>query len=377
MTRPRFVPLQCAILALALLLAACSHTEPPAEKTSAASLSLWAQESGALTQELERRVERYNAAVPETAVELRLFSDEQSLADAMDSARPDLLLCRADHALALYGQDRLNLLPSDDAPLPRSSRIFRELSECVGASYFPLCADVQLLAADPAVPGQNDAAVLSSMERLCTAASESAPDTDIPFFAADSYAALFAVCLAQSGEDFHARRSEDIRSEAYRRLYNHLAGAAYNGGLVWEAGDLLPALLEGRLSCLLSTATRLAGHGDALLFYPMPVVQGGQKLCLAEIWGVAVTSPFDDSLPGAAAFLRWLCGGALDSGWLLERGWLPAAEGPWPEKGGSFVGALRATADSYSFFVPALDSGYRLQGAEFEEDFRAALALLR
>ena len=372
MNRTRFIRLLCAFLASVLLLCACTASDEPEEKPLPNSVTLWAVESDPIAGELSALVGQYNAAAPSVEVELRLFPDEQSLADAMDSARPDLLLCREDHALALYDQGRLKALDASGGELPGCLPAFQEFSPCVGVSYFPLCADVQLLAVSPAAVEQTDPAVLASMDRICAVAA----DASEPYFAADSYAALFAVCLAQTGEEFRAIRSEDTLSKGYRRLYNLLAGAAYAGGLGYAEDDWLAAVSEGGVSCLLSTSTRLCAVKDKLLFYPMPVMQDGEKLCMAEIYGLAVTSPFTGGLPYAADFLRWLCAARTSAAPLLEKGYLPAAEGAWPELPGSYAGAMHATADSYRFYLPAVDSGYRLRGEDFEEDFRTALALL-
>ena len=330
-----------------------------------------------MTETLFALTELYNAGEPQAPVSVRIFDDEQSLASAMDSARPDLLLCRQDHALALYGQGRLKSIRDEDDFLPQFTEAFLELSDCVGVSYFPLGADVQLLAVNPSVPTKMDAAVLSNMDRLCRAASEQGTQEGQAFFSVDSFSGLFAACLAQTDEVFLARRQEDIRSGAYRHLYNLLADAAYTGGLSYDSADPVGDVASGALGCALSSSAALVGADSSLFFYPMPVVQGGSKLCLAEIYGLAVTSPFDRSLPYAGDFLRWLFAQETSLASVLEAGFLPACDAPWPEGGGSFIGALRATADYYRFLSPDAAEGYRLRGREFEEDFRTALALLQ
>ena len=107
MKRNRLTSLLCALLA-ALLLCACSPPPEPEETRRPAAVTLWAVEDGPLAGVIGELVAQYNALSPPVPVELRQFQDEASLADAMNSARPDLLLCKADHALALYGQGRLS-----------------------------------------------------------------------------------------------------------------------------------------------------------------------------------------------------------------------------------------------------------------------------
>ena len=369
--------LTALLLALAFLLCACTSLQENAPDTPAAPLSLWALRDDPMTETLYALTVLYNAEDPEAPVSVRIYDDEQSLANAMDSARPDLLLCGQDHALALYGQGRLKRISDEDAPLPQFTETFLALSDCVGVSYFPLGADVQLLAVNPSVPTQTDAAVLSNMDRLCRAASDKGKQEGQAFFSADSFAGLFAACMAQTNEVFLARRQEDIRSEAYRRLYNLLADAAYTGGLTYDSADPVGDVASGTLSCALSRSSALVGADPSLFFYPMPVMQGGSKLCLAEIYGLAVTSPFDRNLPYVGDFLRGLFAQETSLTSVLDAGFLPACDAPWPEGGGSFIGALRATADYYRFLSPDAAEGYRLRGRDFEADFRDALALLQ
>jgi len=377
MERTRFCALLCVLLVLSLLLGACSQLQTPTPEAPAAPISLWLLRDHPLAASIESLTETYNASEPYAVVVLRFFDDEAAMAQAMDSARPDLLLCGAEQAIAMHEQGRLRSLSAGAEPLPASTARFRALGDCVDLSFFPLCADVQLLAVNAAVPARTDAAILSNMERLCLAAAEQGKADSAPFFSADSFAALFAACLAQTGDDFAARREEDIRREAYRRLYNLLADAAFTGGLLWECGDLPAAVSDGRVGCAVCFSSSLVCTDDASVYcYPLPLMPGGEKLCLAEIYGFAVTSPFERSLPGAARFLRWLCAPETSAGLLLDEGYLPAADGPWPERAGSFAGAMRAVADGYGFVVPAADSGYRLHGKEFERSFRDALALL-
>lgn len=376
MKRNRLTVLLCALLA-ALLLCACSPPPEPEETHRPAAVTLWAAADGPLAGVIGELVGQYNALSPPVPVELRQFQDEESLADAMNSARPDLLLCKADHALALYGQGRLSAPGEDAGEVPVCLPAFRELSDCVGISYFPLGAEVQLLAVSPGAAGQTDPAVFADLESLCAAAAESGERSGTPYFAADSYAALFAACLAQTGGEFHAQRSEDVLSGDYRRVYNLLAGAAYTGGLGYDERDWLDELTGGSLGCLLASSVRLSPVRDGLRFYPMPVVPDGARLTLAEVTGVAVTSPFPDALPYAAQFLRWLCAPENSAAPLLAEGYLPAAGGVQAEEADSFAGAMAATAEGCRLYLPAADSGFRLRGEDFEQEFRAALALLK
>lgn len=373
-TRP-FFQIFCFLLCACLLLSACGEevVETPQEET----VSIWYVEGELLSAELRTLAEQFNSASFPVKTELRAFADEAELGAALDSARPDLILCGHERAVALYEQGRLGDVSSGFSQAPAYSESFLALSDCVGRAFFPVGAETELLAVNgPAFEGSAASAPgmasLSTLEGLCAAATACGQQGQV-FFTADSFTALFAAALGPLDSGFSGIREQDMLSEDYKRVYNLLAEAAYEGGIGAYDSAALPLVKSGEPVCALVASTGLAGEQDeSLAYYPMPGVSGS----LARAVGLAVTSPFSGREQAIARFLSWLLQPRRAADLALPNGLIPAVTGWAPEEPGGVESALLSLSEETLYFPP-LDSGYFRSDGEFEHRFRAALEMLK
>ena len=372
---PRLI---CILLVLALLLGACSSPPPQETEHPALPVALWLWDGLPMCAALRALVVEYNDTQPERPVSLRVFSSEAALGGAMNEARPDLLLCSAERASSLYEQGKL----LSSAPGVELSPAFASAGEGVGSSFFPLGAEIPLLAVNDGaylsspVAGGTDALALSGAESLLSLAAAHGSSTGQPFFAADSWADLFETLLLQGGERFLAQRAQLRESERAAALYNALA-EAYAHGLYLGAEDPLRLVQEGQLAAALVGSRRLVGAEAGLSVYPAPRLADGEAILPATVWGLAVTAPSEEMARAAEPFLAWLyrpehaAALALDEG-LLPAVSLPAGEDPAP----TLDSALLLTGESFLLRPAEGGSGWELRSEDFDEALRAALALL-
>ncbi len=301
--------------------------------------------------------EEYAAAHPERALELRRFATAAELNAALTSEQPDLLLCGEEMAAQLPGA-----LP---AGLP-------ELLFDAPEGFVPLGAELPVL-----VLREDDRALLEgcdSLEALCEAAVQYGRQHESAFFSADSFARIFACALRQKGSPFFAMREQDLESADYRTVYNQLAEAAFEGGLIAADSPVMAAVTRGELVCgLCSSRELLANEREGLAVRPLPPMAGCEALLDLRLWGLAVLPGADTE--AAADFLSFLLADGRMAEAALAAGLIPGADGAWSEADEVLAGLAEA-ARSARFWLPEAESGYRLRGAAFEESFRAALALL-
>lgn len=365
-----------------LLLAGCGSaatepvftpTPPPVQRTA-----LWLWRELPMSAALEELAAAYNDTQPEHPLELRVFDSEEAMGAAMNEAQPDLLLCTGERALALYGQDKLR----EAAPTAMLAPAFIALNESVGRSFFPLGAEVPVLAvnaaaylASPVTNGVGDAA-LGGTESLCSLAAAHGRSTDQPFFAADSWAGLFALALRQSGEDFDGRWETLRESARAAALYNVLAETAYAHGLYIGAEDAATLVRRGYVVAALLPSRALSQEADGLMCYPAPLTEGGEPLLPAQVWGLAVTVTDESALAGVNDFLSWLLEADRIAALALDEGLLPSAAGAVePAEEGSLDWALQRALE-HSRLALDEDALWRAQAEDFDARLRAALALL-
>lgn len=370
----------CALLLTGVMLSGCS--EMPVEEEKNAVISIWYVQGELMSEELAAQAGQFNQTAKDVTVELKAYGDERELASALDSARPDLILCGHERAFSLYEQQRLRDISSAFSHAPAFRQSFLTGSGCVGSSFFPLGAETELLAVNgPAFENSSASGggreLFASLERICSAASACGSEDGHVFFTADSFSALFAGYLAKAGGSFRGVRAEDIKDMTFVSTYNLLAEAAYNRGLAGYDSPALPLVESGEVVCALvaSTALRSASGGE-IEIYPMPSPEGGADLCLAEAVGLAVTSPFAESEAAIARFLAWLYQPERAVSLALSGGLIPAVEGGLPKDASPLAELLYAQASS-GLYLPGLDSGYAAKGAEFEQSFRASLEMLK
>ena len=363
----------CLLLCVGLLLSACGEEiQTPEEQT----VSIWLVEGELLSAELTVLTEQFNSASFPVKAELRAFADEAALGEALDSARPDLILCGHERAVALYEQDRLRDISALFSQAPAYSESFLALSDCVGSAFFPIGAETELLVLNgPAFDGSAASALgresLSTLEGLCAAASACGGQGQV-FFTADSFTALFTAALGPVA-GFSGIREQDILSEDYKRVYNLLAEAAYEGGLAAYGDSALSLAENGNVVCALVSSIGLTGElSGELELHPI----SGPGGCFARAVGLAVTSPFSGQEQAIAKFLSWLLQPQRAESLALSRGLIPAITGWTPEEPGALDTALLSLSHAALYFPP-LDSGCFRSEGEFEHRFRAALEMLK
>lgn len=343
--------------------------EPPAptEGPLAQTLELWLAEDLPLCGALAELAEDYAARRPELELKTVVYASETELLEALEWGRPDLLLCGEAAAEELLDEGRLGSvsLPAE-TPL-----LFRGAPACAAESLIPLCAEAAVLVLkEENLPLLENCDTLETLGRL---ASDYARSKERPFFSADSFAQLIACALAQKGSPFYTRRELDRGSEAYRGVYNLLADAAFEGGLVSLNEPVLSAVERGDLICGVCGSRMLAqAESGDLAVLPLPPMAGCEAMTEARIWGLAVSAEADGER--AADFLSWLLAQDRTALAALEAGLVPAAKAESAEN--SVFSGLALVARSCRCFLPAPDSAYARGGVEFERSFRAALALL-
>ncbi len=398
MKRSRRIP--ALLLCLALLLCACAAPEaereagearpaaeqlPPDEATPSPAPTepppageegdfvLWLTEDAPLYGDLVSLSEQYLRQEPDCGLVLRSFATAAEMEAALAEERPDLLLCSGVRAAALAaeglgGPDRI---PSE--ALRQMPLLFREAPGCAEGWFCPLGAALPVLTLK-----EENRALLNgcgSMESLCAAAGLYAREQNAPFFSADSFAQILAVLLAQKGCAFFAERGRDLENQDYRAVYNLLAGAAFDGGLVSADEAVLPAVARGDLVCGICSSRELfRREAKGLTVLPLPPTDGCEPSAETEFWGLFSVKGRDRA--GAARFVAWLCADGRAAEAALAVGLLPAEEGDWSaELDAAAEGLLRVVRGVHPW-VPAADSAYLRFGADFEQSFRDALALL-
>ena len=172
---------------------------------------------------------------------------------------------------------------------------------------------------------------------------------------------------------FSGVREQDILGEDYKRVYNLLAEAAYEGGLAACDSPALPLAENGDVVCALVSSIELTGElSGELELHPL----SGPAGCFARAVGLAVTSPFSGREQAIAKFLSWLLQPQRAVELALPHGLIPAVTGWEPEEAGVLDTALLSLSSARLYFPP-LDSGYFRTDGEFEHRFRAALEMLK
>lgn len=379
MKRPLMIKLLSVLICACFLLPACGRE--PVEPEREQELSIWYVQGDMLSEELSALTEQFNAETGSVKVLLRAFATEEEFAAAMDSARPDMILCGHERAFALHEQGRLRDISAGfSGSAPAFHESFLQSSPCVGRSFFPAGAETPLLAVNSSAfkassvysEGQEP---FSSLEKLCAAAAAYGQNEGKVFFTADSFASLFAAALAESETPFTGIRQEDIKSTAYKEVYNMLAEAAYCGGVAGFGSPALPLAESGDTVCALVSSPDIAPPlAEELSLYPQPLF--GDAPILARSYGLAVTSPFADRDGAAARFISWLYSPERVSEAAQARGLIPSVSCGKPQSSDPRTELLHALSSSPLYF-PELDNGCFRMNLEFEESFRAALEMLK
>ena len=351
---------------LCLLLCACGS----AERGKSERVTLWCLEDEPLRQPLEELIQEYNRSPGEwQQVSLRCFPDEESLAAAFDTARPDLLLCSHDRARTLEQQALLRDLRADlGAAAPEYPESLCQAPDGVGSGYFPLGVQVTLLCLrEEADENWTD------LETLFAAASDYGREEGGAFFTADSFSELFYQALLSQKTEFHADHLRDRNTPAYLSLYNALAGGAFDRGITLSEHGAAELVAAGALPCgaaASSSMTVLPGTG--FVIRPLPGLEEDAPLP-GRAMGLAVTAREGRSLRSAAAFLRWLLSDGRAGRAALAAGLIPAALSEAPEAESPLEELLLSLKAERTLFLLPPESDYLKNQAAFEQAFRAVL----
>lgn len=379
MKKNRMAWLTAAVMSLLLLLGACGVLPTrPSTATQPGPIQgsvLWAAEDAPLCSALAPLAARYNELEPEHPVSIRVFPSEAEMLDALSGEKPDLLLC-SDRGLALLREEgALRSLAFSTESAPRFFPAFSAAIAETGTSFYPLGAGVPVLVLKE--DNRSQLYGCDTLERLCAAAAKYAYARDTAFFSAESFARLFTALMAQKNSVFHANKDLDGMHETYREIYNLLAGAAFDGGLKPRTDSLLHEIRSGKLVCGICELRSLAGEDlEGLTVQAIPPLAGCEDRMPAELWGLAVVSGSED-LTASARFVSWLCTYDHSTAAALEAGLLPAEEGNWADDRGAYSEGLYKLAGKLSLLLLPADSDCLLYGADFDEQFCAALALLQ
>ena len=324
------------------------------------AITVWYVEGGTMSNEFVALAAGYNKSISRASLPVQCvpFADEDAMAAAFDMhARGKL----TDISAALGDN-------APDYPRALSSR-----SACIGASYFPVGAEVQVLFVNTTLTAGRD---LTTLEALSAAAEEYRTETGKPFYAAADYAPLFFTEYLREGEEFDAG-SAARSSKVYKHIYNLLAENAYTGALSLSAVDEVSAVSDGELGCAVVGTTALPkklGRGVSVLPVP-PLTAAGGEGELGEAWGLAVVARGSRSTGDISAFLAWLFSSNRDTRLALQTQLVPARTSSLITRD-ALWSALIALNTGEIVALPPADSDFAANRADFERDIRARLAFL-
>ena len=195
--------------------------------------------------------------------------------------------------------------------------------------------------------------------------------------AARSYADLINALMCSLNAPFSGELRTDASDPSFKRVYNLLAGCGYVHGLAAPAEDCAQSVAEGKLPCAFVSSEALAAlDGSGISVLPLPLPEGGEAQCPAELMGVAVTCNRSERLSSVAAFLSWLGGDGRSDGLAMTSALVPlGAEGS--ARGCFWESALRALSAQRSMVYLSGDSDFFSRRDEFDAAFSEALDLLQ
>lgn len=355
--------------ALCLSLCACGGTET-GKRDNSEAISLW-YVSDAPAQELLTLAEEYSGENGKEFILARSFEDEESLAAALDSARPDLLLCSLQRAAELYDRGLLRDISSALTAAPEYTDDISALCAGTGGSVFPIGSEVQLLYT---APGLFDNGAPDTMAELLTLAANYGRDTGLPFFAADSFGDLIYQSMLSQGEELHGQREKDINTKAYVSAYNALAEASFSGGAAVTEYGARELVDSGYLPCAAARSSSLAGLSPDADISLLPSAGDSR---LADCLCLAVTAPEGRPTGRIARFMSWLSEPERMSDLALNSGLVPAVEDASPVAESTLTAALMSLYNDYKLHIPDVGSDYLTNRAEHEKQLREALKSLQ
>ncbi|MCR5664962.1 MAG: hypothetical protein K6G17_08850, partial [Oscillospiraceae bacterium] len=291
MKRFRKSALTALLLCALLLTAGCGAGSPAA----GGALSVWAAEDSPLADALTELAQSYDAAA-----QVRLFPSEEALLAALESERPDLIVCGEAFKNGLAEAGRLGAFRLSEEETPRFLPAFGTAAESLEQGWLPLGAELPVLIAGEAFTDSP-----ASLEALFEAACAYGRQEHAPYLGADSFTRLFACAMEQKSCRFYAERDADADNPVFRGIYNMIADAAFDGGLALENEPTAPRVARGELVCAVCSSLELPAAGE-LQVLPLPPMAGCENLVDGRVYGLAMTA--EGARAGKASdFAAWLC----------------------------------------------------------------------
>lgn len=347
------------------------------EDESRGAVSVWYVEGGFADEELNEAARDYNksSARGELPVRLTGFESEEAMAEAFDKSAPDLIFCSHYRAFDMHSRSKLTDLSAQlGADAPDYPKELSSRSACIGKSFFPVGSDVPVLLVNSALA---QGAEFADMEAMSAEAEAYRASVGAPYYAAESYCALFFTELLREGEEFSAAL-ETKPSEAYTTLYNLLAENAYSGAMtVLPQGAAADAVGRGELACAFVMTSALPARLDRALEVRAvpPLAAPGGSGTVGTAWGFAVPAMGSRSMSDIAAFLSWLFSGNRDARFALQCRLVPAQPSSLITRDALWSTLL--TLDPGGIVaLPSPDGAYAERQEAFESEFRARMEFL-
>lgn len=357
--------------ALCLSLCACARKETPRPEDA---LSVWYVAGEAAAEQLSALAGAYASENRDESILVRGFEDEASLAAALESARPDLLLCSLQRAAALYDRGLLrDISPALGDAAPKYTADISRRCDGIGKGIFPIGAEVQLLYS---APGCFDGSPPNTMTGLMELAADYGQKNGLPFFTADSFSDLIYDAMLARGEELHGVREKDINNETYRDVYNLFASAAYEGGIAITEHGARELVDSGYLPCAAARSSSLVGLNADSAISLLPTDGSGSSR-LAECVCIAVTAPEGRPNGRIVRFVSWLTQQERLSALAFDSGLVPAVEGANPAGQSSLVSALMELYSSAELHMPDYSRDYLNNRQSLEAELRRWLGFLQ
>lgn len=362
-----------ALLAFALCLSLCACAGGEKTRNENDALSLWYVEGAAAAEQIMALAGEYAAENGKDFVLVRSFEDEDSLAAALDSVQPDLLLCSLPRAEQLYNR---GLLRDISPALSGASSLYTpqltRRCDGIGGSIFPIGSEVQLLYA---AEGCFESAPPDTMEKLMELAADYGRKNGLPFFTADSFADLLYDLMLSKGEELHGVREKDINNAEYAAAYNLFASAAYERGVAVTEYSARELVDSGYLPCAAARSSSLVGLSADCRISLLPAGGKGNDR-LADCVCIAVTAAENRPTGRIVRFMSWLTERERLSALALGSGLVPAVEGASPLGESSLVSALMELYSSVELHIPDYSGDYLRCRKNLEAGLRRSLAFL-
>ncbi len=345
-----------------LLMCACSVTSVNNEQSR---VSIWYINGDVLEPLLKERCRQIQAENDNIIIELAAFESMEELSLTLQGKRPDLLLCSHELAFSLEEQGMLKSLKVDG--LDYDGKL-RSRYSSIGSSFFPVGAAVELLCCRESLPDTAQ----SSFEALCTYFVQNEKLLTI-----DSLARFMGTALRQSGGELSLKRIENAANQQYRYIHNHLAETALGGSLsVFDEGGA-QLVRQGRVDAAIVASTGLVSVPSGVYITAVPVLAGGEKLCVADMRGFAYLGNTYDNSRATAYFIGSLLADGGAGELALQAGLVSPQTWDGANSGSELEDALYEIYSNWEMVLPSPVSPEVMIRQELEEELSAALEYLQ